>query len=165
MRPRILASLALALCACQVDPRVHAELDRDYFRCRVQPILDGSCAMLECHGDEERPLRVFSRNRLRLDLAATKSSTGLGLPLSEPELDANYESAASFAVSPPEDSLLVRKPLDESAGGYLHDGRELYDEGDVFADAEDPDYLVLLAWLDGDEESPSCVYAGQEDAP
>ena len=144
--------------ACQTAPEVEPDLDADYFRCRVQPVLETRCSMLECHGTEERPLRIFARNRLRLDADPVQ----LNLPMTQTELDANFDSAFTFTSEPPADSFLAAKPLDEKAGGYYHDGRELYLMDDVFVDTEDEDYKTLIAWMEGDKEDPMCSYAGLE---
>lgn len=150
----------MSLIGCQSNPIVAVDLDEHFFRCRVQPVLERSCATLECHGSEQRPLRVFARNRLRLDADPVQ----LNLPMRDDELQANFDSAASFAGTPASDSFLVRKPLDEDAGGYLHRGRELHRSGDVFGETDNDDYQTLLAWVVGDTENPTCAYAGQEEA-
>ena len=156
----VVLATGLVAAGCQDNPVDESELDEAYYRCRVQPVFDASCSMLECHGTEARPLRVFSRNRLRLDADPVQ----LNLPMSDEELDLNRESALGFVnTEDPDRSLLSRKPLDEDAGGYYHEGRELYLEGDVFADEEDADYQVLLAWVSGESEDPACNYAGQEE--
>ena len=43
------------------------KLDAHYFRCRVQPILTKSCAFMDCHGNDERPMRVFAEQPYRLN--------------------------------------------------------------------------------------------------
>jgi hypothetical protein len=153
--------LAVMSSACQTAEVVEADLDEPYFRCRVQPVLDERCSMLECHGDVQRPLRVYTRNRLRLDAEPVQ----LNLPLSGDELRLNFDGAASFAGDerPVQESFLLRKPLDEAAGGYYHEGRELYLRGDVFASEEDSDYQTLLQWVLGETEDPACTYLGQTD--
>lgn len=152
---------SLGLGACADNPAVEPSLDQAYFRCEVQPVLDERCATLVCHGDALRPLRIYSRNRLRLDADPVQ----LNLPMSDEELDINYAAAAAFVTDPVEDCFLLRKPLDEASGGYYHEGRELYDEGDVFADEDDLGYQALLAWVQGEAEDPACRYVGQQEAP
>jgi hypothetical protein len=155
------AGLLVAVSSCSDDPVVEPDLDRAYFRCRIQPLLDTHCSMLACHGDEQRPFRVFARNRLRLDA----DPVALNLPLIPEELNANYESTASFTHGPPHESLLAGKPLDEAAGGYVHDGRELYGRSDVFASRDDDDYRRLIEWMEGEAEDPACSYAGERPGP
>src|SRR5262249_23131153 len=42
------------------------ELDLDYYKCKVEPIFDRSCAMLGCHGTETgRAFKIYARGRLR----------------------------------------------------------------------------------------------------
>ena len=160
MRARFLLLMGLVAAGCQDNPVDESELDEAYYRCRVQPVFDARCSMLECHGTEERPLRVFSRNRLRLDADPVQ----LNLPMSDEELVLNRESAVGFVDGEdPHRSMLSRKPLDEDAGGYYHEGRELYLAGDVFADEDDDDYQTLLAWVSGESEDPACSYAGLEE--
>lgn len=41
-------------------------LDKSYFECDVEPILDAKCSMMGCHGTETgRALRIYSRGKLR----------------------------------------------------------------------------------------------------
>lgn len=151
------------LAAC-VDnpPQALPALDVAFHRCRVQPVVDARCSMLACHGDVRRPFHTFTRNRMRL----VGSNEQRNLALSPEELQLNLDSALGF-VSPeaPDESWLLLKPLDADAGGYFHQGKELYAAGDVFLDAEDPDYVTLREWIAGGTEDPACVYPGTEGAP
>ncbi len=95
------------------------DLDLDYYKCNVEPILDGSCAMLGCHGVEQgRALEIYARGRLRhketvvqvsscpigpqmLDLAAEATGTVMCVgwsPHTAAEWQENYDSARSFMV-------------------------------------------------------------------
>ncbi len=62
----------------------------------------------------------------------------------------------------PSQSLLLLKPLDESAGGYFHGGATEYGLGDVYLTKDDPDYQVLLDWAAGAREQPDCSEPGSE---
>lgn len=98
-------------------------LDMNYFKCNVQPILDGKCAQLACHGTEtDRALRTYARGRLRNNEtipANTASICPAGNPLAIPldsqctssiegvcrscthtptEWQKNFDSARAFAL-------------------------------------------------------------------
>ncbi len=146
--------LFVAIVGCIENTEVESGLDRSYFRCSVQPVLDESCGFLACHGDVVRPLRVYARNRLRLDA----DPTDLNESLSEEELDANFTSAAAFA----DEFLLSQKPLDEDADGRYHQGRERYGYGDVFLSENERGHQILRGWLEGRTSHDDCVYEGSE---
>lgn len=135
------------------------DLDEAFFRCRVQPVLTKSCAALLCHGDPERPFRVYARNRLRLGGSEAERNAFLR----EAERAFNFASARAFA-SPgaPEQSLLLLKPLDERAGGYYHGGAVEYGQGNLFASDEDADFETLRAWLSGEKEEAACTEPGSD---
>lgn len=60
-------------------------LNMNYFKCNVQPILDGKCAQLACHGSEtDRALRVYARGRLRNNETIPANSATL-CPLGNPQ--------------------------------------------------------------------------------
>jgi hypothetical protein len=155
------AALAAALvAACQKDldaPLDPAELDRPFFDCRVQPVLTTYCAALACHGDPDRFFTLFARNRLRI----TGDESERNVFMRPAERDHNYNAARAFVdLANPTRSLLLRKPLDEAAGGAFHVGASLYKAGDVFADPADPDYQVLAQWIAGATEVPTCQEPG-----
>src|SRR5262245_2838427 len=57
-----------------------ANLDMDFYKCNVEPIVDRSCAMLGCHGDAKNPFRVYviyARGRLRNDELVDNTGTCL----------------------------------------------------------------------------------------
>jgi hypothetical protein len=161
LRARHLAFLAwLAAAGCaqdlvESDPLV--VLDAAFFRCRVQPILAKDCGQLACHGDDRRYLKVYSRNRLRRSTLESERNAAF-LP---EERDANFANARAFVrLDAPAKSLLLLKPLDETAGGAFHRGAEIFGAGDVFLTTEDPDYQVILQWIEGATEDPACVEPG-----
>lgn len=157
MRALVLVMLATA---CQSDldaPRDLAALDRPYFDCKVQPVLTRSCGALACHGDPKRYFRLFSRNRSRLD----PDPMQLNAVMTQEERDHNF-AAALATISPvdSDESELLLKPLGELAGGWYHEGAELYKGGDVFTSTDDADYQVLAQWLAGAQEVPTCTEPG-----
>ena len=115
--------------ACAGDfgaPRPAIPVDEAEFRCKVQPILAGSCAMLACHGDERRAFRVYARNRLRIDTTESKRNA----LFADAELGANLESARALIDSTdPQGSFLLLKGLESAAGGYFHRGATIFGEG------------------------------------
>ncbi|MBI2894305.1 MAG: hypothetical protein HYY06_12200 [Deltaproteobacteria bacterium] len=146
-------------CKPPTGPVTLPELDMAFFRCEVEPILDRGCSMMGCHGTN-RPLRVFSRGRLRnsevvqrvdsclkrgeVDLAEAGSATVMcegWLPHTDAEWKKNFDSARAFlmGVGSPEDSELLRQPV---VGGMPHEGVHLFDRGDA-------DYQTILEWLGG----------------
>jgi hypothetical protein len=162
--PAMLLPLASMLLfgGCQAgldDGLAPAQLDEPFFRCRVQPVLTQSCAAFACHGDGRRFFRVFARNRLRL--GGTEADRNAFL--NEGERGYNYASASALVVpGRPDESLLLRKPLDEGAGGYFHQGAHIFGGGDVFLDREDGDYQVIAQWIEGATEDPSCIEPGSD---
>jgi hypothetical protein len=158
--PLPLAILLLGGCQSGLeDPRPLPALDEAFFRCRAQPVLVKNCAAFACHGDARRYLRLFARNRLRL---AGQEPERNAL-LRDEERASNFAAARAF-VDPdaPEESLLLLKPLDQAIGGYYHGGATLFGKGDVFTSKDDPDYKVLLSWVQGAKEDPACVEPGSD---
>jgi hypothetical protein len=143
----------------QNPPEPLESLDEAYFRCRVQPVLTKRCSAFACHGTSLRFFRVYARNRLRLGGTEEERNAFL-----RPEERAqNFAAARAYAVSEArEDSLLLKKPLDQSAGGFYHGGATLYGAGDVFLDTEEPEYRVVADWLAGEKEDTTCMEPGSD---
>lgn len=158
----LLAGGALSLLGgCRGDLNEKAplpSLDEAYFRCRVQPILTKSCGALTCHGDGKRYFHFFARNRLRLGGTEAERNAFLR----DTERAYNLDAARAL-VDPeePEESLLLKKPLAQDAGGFYH-GAVLQGTSDVFATKDDKDYQTLLAWASGEKEDPTCVEPGSD---
>src|SRR5262249_39911806 len=117
-------------------------VDMEFYKCNVEPILDGSCAMMGCHGTETgRALKIYARGRLRhkeivpqvpscpigpqmVDLAVEGSGTVMCVGWSKHtpmEWKENFDSARSFmiGISDPEQSDLLTQP---KYGGKAHAG-------------------------------------------
>lgn len=157
-----LAVLALApMTACQSNLDASAPLpglDEAYFRCRVQPVLTKSCGAFACHGDAKRFFYFFSRDRLRL--GGTEAERNAFMRDSERAF--NFNAARAFVnAEEPENSLILRKPLEQSAGGYYH-GAVPLGASNVFPNKEDPDYKTLAEWVSGAKEDPACVEPGSD---
>ncbi len=152
---------ALALGGCQPglqDERQLPELDEAYFRCRVQPILTKSCAAFACHGDPYRYFTLFARNRLRSGGDESERNTFMRIE------ERAFNLTSSLAYVDPvaaEDSLLLRKPLDQSAGGFYHGGAVTYGAGDVFLATDEAAYQTILDWIGGASEDPNCLEPGE----
>jgi hypothetical protein len=157
VRVALTGTLALAGCTDLARPIQLPELDRNDFRCNVQPVLQARCGFIACHGDAGQPFRVYARNRLRLDLDLSRPELR-NAPLSAEEEQRNFDVARGFARGGSAKALLLRKPLDESAGGFFHRARDLYGGTDVFATEADRGFVILKAWVDGAQHPPDdCV--------
>lgn len=165
----VLGALLTALFACQPDfnvPQASAPLDEPYFRCHVQSVLTKSCAMFACHGADgssgtsARYFRVYARSRLR---AAGTPEAMRNSIFTAAEYHANFVAASDLVdLSSADDSLLLLKPLEQSAGGYFHRGADLYGQGNVFASRADSDFVLLSAWAHGATEDPRCIEPGSD---
>lgn len=149
-------ALVLAAACVQGNPAVEPELlDEPAFRCQVEPVLARRCAFPACHGDRQRPFRVYAPNRLRFGLPAG----ALAAPLTADEHAANHRMAAGFAGPSAgyDEPLLVAKPLSVHLGGATHGGAGMFGDADVFEAPDDPELALLRAWIAGATEDPSCA--------
>ena len=153
-----LAIAVLAGCQSNLDATLTpAELDRPYFDCRVQPVLTKYCSQQACHGDPARYYRIYARNRTR-DGGDEAQRNAFMRP---EERSHNYDAARAFVdLEHPERSLLLTKPLEQTAGGSFHRGATLYSGANVFATVDDPDYAIIAQWIAGATENPTCQEPG-----
>lgn len=116
-------------------------LDREAYAAYVHPVVEPSCATLDCHGAPGRPLRLYAETGLRASDALRLDDA----PISDDEIDANVLSFAAVDLDEPrlEHRLSLTKPLAEPAGGVEHVG------GDVWLSTTDPSYRCVAGWLDG----------------
>lgn len=144
-------------------PAALPSLDLNFYKCRVQPVVDLSCAMIGCHGKEQgRPYKVYARARLRSDepvcggicnqdcsvmvsaqvVSSANHHCSGRAPLTTREWTNNFDSARAtlLGVTAAEATLLTQ-PLSGSA--FAHAGVK------VFGDSTDPRYQTLLQWLSG----------------
>jgi len=136
----------------QAEERV--QLDSHFYRCQVQPLVTKSCAFMDCHGNDERPLRIYAEQRFRINPDWIDYED----VITEAELAANLRAMEGFvegADGP--GSLLTEKPLDARFGGRYHRGRDLYGVDDVFLSRDDADYKVLREFAAGAVDTPDCV--------
>ena len=117
-------------------------VDRAAFESEVYPILLRDCGFPACHGDRDRFFRVFGPGRTRLDIA-----TGPYELATVAEIDASFDRARSMlaGVPDPSQALLVRKPLEPSAGGASHMGLDALGHN-AYADREDPSWQTIARW-------------------
>lgn len=162
-----LAFVVLPLLACRDDERIAQppDLDRAVFDAEVYPILLRDCGFPACHGERARFFRVFGPGRTRLVAA-----TSLYEPATEAEREATFDRARSMlaAVPDPMQSLLLRKPLEERAGGGAHLGLDALGRN-VYASMEDPSWRAIAAWAgvpfdDLDAGGPDAGADGSVDA-
>ena len=146
-----IACIVLASCAQQdLDIRQPLpDLDPHFFRCEVQPVLVANCAFMVCHGNDERPLKIYAAKRFRLGISWDEYKT----PLTEDELAANFQMVRGF-VQP--SNLLAEKPLDTRSGGLFHRGKDLYGSDDVFTDTNNIGYQKLVEFARGEKADSNC---------
>ncbi len=151
---KLVPLILLAACASGLDgPAPDGALDREYFRCNVQPILAARCSYPACHGSALRPLTLFAAGRMRYEVGWDRPKE----PLTAIELDTNFVVASGFASAAGTGTpLLLAKPLDTSAGGYYHRGSDLYRQGDVFMTKDDRGYQLLASWIAGSTAQATC---------
>jgi hypothetical protein len=146
-----LATVAtIAASACQdtggTEPLVTA--DEAAYAAYVQPILEARCATLDCHGNVDRPLRLYAATGLRASDALRDR------PLSAEEVAADVRSLA--AIDPgatPEASAILSKPL---AGGQAHEG------GDLWTTTDEPQVVCVRSWLAGAVDVAACTTAAAQ---
>ncbi|HEX2678246.1 MAG TPA: hypothetical protein VHM19_16440 [Polyangiales bacterium] len=177
------------ICSCGTTANKPVEqadlppLDFDFYRCEVEPFLDGSCAQLACHGKEEgHALRIYARSKLRITGETwisnvcgdknkqIKSESCIGsnecqcwqLPHSDLEWQRNYDAVRGFALDPSgqlysdvTQSELLLQGLGLSMGGLPHGGVQLYlDSSSSYRDLRD--------WLSAAGTGSGCLTRGQE---
>jgi hypothetical protein len=150
-------ALVLALVGCAQDGIEARQnlppLDENFFRCQVQPVVASSCAFMDCHGNDERPLSLYAEQRFRLGISWDDYET----PITPDELAANYRTVRGFVARDGEPNLLSEKPLDTRAGGLYHQGEDTYGRDDVFLSTEDPRYQVLRDFSTGAQDTSDCI--------
>jgi hypothetical protein len=150
--------LAIALAGCVASgldaPAPATTLDRDYFRCNVQPVLGARCAFSACHGTQRRPFTIYAPGRERYQVGWDQPTA----PITPYELEANFGIASGFTTtSATGEAWLLVKPLATRAGGYYHRGADLYGSENVFVTADDPGYQLLASWIAGQAADASCT--------
>src|SRR4051812_46660452 len=148
--------LFVALAGCTVDnsPAPAGALDRDYFRCNVQPVIAARCAFPACHGTRTRPLAIYAPGRERYQVTWDRPTEAV----TADEIDANFRLVAGFTKTEATgDPWLLSKPLSTAAGGYYHRAADLFGAEDVFMTKDDPGYQILANWIAGQTAQPTCA--------
>ncbi|MEC7520697.1 MAG: hypothetical protein VYE22_12565 [Myxococcota bacterium] len=137
-------ALALAGCGFETPPADPPAPSAIVFENEVYPILLRDCGFPDCHGSSERFFRVFGPNRARLDDAVT----ALDDPATPEEIAASYERARSMlsGVTRPEETLLLRKPLEVDVGGAPHMGIDQHGQ-DVYPSPDHPSFRIMQEWV------------------
>ena len=150
-RPRRSALLLLGL-ACAIGcggatRSTPATPDLARFEAEAYPVLLRDCAFPACHASRERFFQVFGPGHVRLD----EKTDVLTDPATDDELSYSYDRARSmqFGLVHAKDSMLLRKPLEPSAGGAGHQGKDNLGRN-VYLSTSDPGYQVLLRWVTGE---------------
>lgn len=150
----VLCSLVLTSCVQEgIDAQVELPLaDGHFFRCKVQPVLARDCAFMDCHGNDERPFRVYAEQRFRLEVDWFEPD----IRLSDAELAANFRVARGFIDQDDDLGYLSEKPLQRAAGGLFHRAQDLYGTQDVYLSEEEAGYQVLRSFSTGVSAASDC---------
>lgn len=147
---RVLALFAVTVsgCAFEAPPASPPSPRYDTFESEVYPILMRDCGFPDCHGNEGRFFRVYGPGRHRLTERTNPDDLqDFDAPATEAEVRESFERARSMLASAgrPEDSVLLRKPLEIDRGGAPHLGIDEHGQ-DVFPSPDDPRYQAILTW-------------------
>jgi hypothetical protein len=149
----VLLLSASSLSSCIDDPNARPEMlcpDRQVFTNFVSPLMERRCGMLDCHGSDRRPMRLFGELGLRIVDPADLNRTG-GDGTTALELDANYRSVCG--IEPEAVNGVTLDPGGQSVNRLLlvrkARGTEGHKGGKVFDPFDDAD-LCVVGWLRGD---------------
>ncbi len=142
------AALLAAGCSAPVPDAQPPPVELCAFERDVYPVLARDCGFAACHGDPARFFRVWAPGRTRLDPVL-----GPFAPATPEEIEETYDRARAMLATAdgPEESLLLRKPLESSAGGAAHMGIDAAGR-DVYADRDAPGWQALSSWVHGEGE-------------
>jgi hypothetical protein len=150
----VAAALSFGACTGPIpgSQAAPAPLDGAAYVRLVHPIFEARCATLDCHGNADRPLRLYAETGLRAADELRDTTT-----LTPAELDANVAAVSGLQESTgsevADDQLLLAKPL----GLMKHSG------GAVWTTSADPQYLCVRGWLAGEsgqaEVTAACATA------
>jgi len=127
---------AAAVPVRQANSQAAAPLDYEFFKNKVQPVFlhkrEGHTRCVACHTVNN----VLTMHLVPLSPGATTWN--------EEQSRQNFQWVSRVVVPGYEDSLLIKHPLDEKAGGDARHGG-----GQQFASKNDPDWQTLRAWVMG----------------
>jgi len=168
----VIAAAAITSCIPTEETEVGPLPDEKSFTDgKVSLFMEHKCAGLDCHGQEGRPLRLYSQWGLRLK--PKDDGTRNGDPTTADEQTANYQ--AVIGLEPEELSQcfqagkdasdgcpqsafatlqLLKKPLSIEGGGIRHKGGPI-----VRATLNDPGWQCLYGWASGQGYPDLCSQA------
>lgn len=132
---------------------------------KVSEYMEKRCGSLDCHGQEGRPLRLFSEWGLRLE--ADQNGQRVAKATTADERVANYRAVVSLEPeelskcfeSKGDDIVLLqllKKPLGLENQGMRHKG------GPVMTQAEDDNgWKCLFGWASGNVDATACAEASR----
>lgn len=149
----VLALSVSSLSSCIDEPDARPEMlcpDRQVFTNFVSPLMERRCGMLDCHGNDRRPMRLYGELGLRIVDPADLNRTG-GDATTALEVDANYRSVCG--VEPEAVNGVTLDPGGQSVNRLLlvrkARGTEGHKGGKVLDPFDDAD-LCVVGWLRGD---------------
>lgn len=149
----VLVLAAASLTSCIDEPNARPEMlcpDRETFSNFVSPLMERRCGMLDCHGSDRRPMRLYGELGLRIVDPNDLNRTG-GDGTTPLEIDANYRAVCG--VEPEQVHEVALDPGGQSVNRLLlvrkARGTEGHKGGKVFDPFDDAD-LCVVGWLRGD---------------
>jgi hypothetical protein len=146
-----LPALALMLVTCRQESSWSGEIanpSREMFDREVYPVLLMDCAYSQCHGAPQRFFRVLGPGRARLHDPEGSAPYSIEERTAR-EMQISYERTRSMLITdgsrPLEESPLLIKQLDPSAGGTSHRGVDVFGRN-VYRSVNDPAYFTLVRW-------------------
>lgn len=126
----------------------------------VHPLLEGTCATLDCHGSRGRPLRLYSTTGLRIRDDLRTPAGVPEIPATDEELAANVRSidAVDQDEVDVDARFVLSKPISDTGGGIHHHG------GQIWYGRDDVAYRCVRAWLTGSIDVDACAEAKVRDA-
>jgi len=125
--------------------------DPDDYAALVQPYVGLRCGSLDCHGDSGRPLRLYAEYGLRMRAELRDEPVAAAEIADNVAAFAGISAGSEPAGSP--GSLALHKGLAVAAGGFAHAG------GDIWDSVDEPGYVCLRGWLDGQSGDPAVADA------
>lgn len=143
------ASFVFGGCIDEPERRIDfACADREVFVNFVSPMMERRCGTLDCHGHDQRPMRLFGELGLRHPQELNRTG---GDSTTARELDANYRAVCS--IEPEKTTNVALDPGGQSVNKlYLvrkARGQERHKGGKVFDPFDDADRCVV-GWLRSD---------------
>ncbi|MSP26015.1 MAG: hypothetical protein EXR75_12810 [Myxococcales bacterium] len=143
--------VGLVLGGCQdglKDTRTFVCPPRAVFEASVSELMERRCGTLDCHGNDYRPLRIYSENGLRSPREGNRTA---GVATTDAEREDNYVSLC--AIEPEQMQKVVSSPGGSAVNTLLlvrkARGQEGHKGGKVFNPFDDADKCVV-GWLRGD---------------